>query len=171
MNNVIRLFFRSKTSGIFVTRHAREDARQKAGRRGFSTADRIRLRFFTINRAGITPRELERHFRIIPHGVAQYSNERIGASRWRMSIEKPKRSLRCSFARLGPGSGMALETHPRDFGTKSSAGNSAPSRLSETLILFHLSHRPTLHSRAESSCIQFSLVSMRDPVARAIAKM
>ncbi|TGZ47527.1 hypothetical protein DBV15_00182 [Temnothorax longispinosus] len=35
-----------------------------------------------------------------------------------MSIEKAKRSLRCSFAWLRPGSGMALETHPGDFGTK-----------------------------------------------------
>lgn len=41
-----------------------------------------------------------------------------------MSIEKPKRSLGCSFAWLGPRSWMALETHPRDFGTKSSVRNS-----------------------------------------------
>jgi len=76
--------------------------------------------------------------RIISDSVAQYSNERIGASRWRMSIEKAKRSLRCSFAWLRPGSGMALETHPGDFGTKSSARNSSLSRLSRSLqpILF-----------------------------------
>lgn len=103
-------------------------------------------RFFTINRARITS-GTRKAFRIIPDGVAQYSDECIGASRWRMSIEKPKRSLCCSFARLGPGSGMALETHPRDFGTKSSARNSGISRLSRSPHL-RISCAPLAASRS-----------------------
>lgn len=84
---------------------------------------------FTINRASIMS-ETRRAFRIIPDSVVQYPDERIGTFRWRMSIEKAKRSLRCSFAWLRPGSRMALETHPGDFGTKSSARNSGLCRLS-----------------------------------------
>lgn len=98
-------------------------------------------RFFTINRARVTS-GTRKAFRIIPDGVAQYPDERIGASRWRMSIEKPKRSLGCSFARLGPRSRMALETHPRDFGTKSSVRNSRS---------LPLIQRPSTPLRAPSS--------------------
>lgn len=89
-------------------------------------------RIFTINRVRIMS-GTQKASGIIPDSVAQYSDERIGASRWRMSIEKAKRSLRCSFAWLRPGSGMALETHPGDFRTKSSARNSGLSRLSRSL--------------------------------------
>lgn len=100
-------------------------------------------RFFTINRARVTS-GTRKAFRIIPDGVAQYPDERIGASRWRMSIEKAKRSLGCSFARLGPRSGMALETHPRDFGTKSSVRNSRS---------LPLIQRPSTPLRAPSSLL------------------
>lgn len=108
-------------------------------------------RFFTINRAGVTS-GTRKAFRIIPDGVAQYPDERIGASRWRMSIEKPKRSLGCSSAWLGPRSGMALETHPRDFGAKSSVGNSRS---------LPLIQKPSAPLRAPSSFLPFVATGRR----------
>lgn len=105
---------------------------------------------------------------IIPDSVAQYSDERIGASRWRMSIEKAKRSLRCSFAWLRPGSGMALETHPGDFGTKSSARNSGLSRLSRSLqpLSPPLSRVPCCFSCSAPSQAAYSFLSRTRTRAR-----